>query len=255
MTMNNIINYFKKYNIDIKTQEDILTIKDIKVPNFYKNQELIIQWEFCHLLYKLYAPYLEKNHIMYENNLYNISEKDIIFDCGANMGLFAAYAASKGAQVYAFEPMSYTRNNFLIYTQKLYPQNIKIIPFALKEIIKTEFFAQCDNPGASHDFKLKINEDNNILYTEKISCLTLDSFCQLFNIYPSFIKIDVEGSEIDLLKGAKYLLQLKKPTLSLSLYHSQQDEFTIPSQIKNLNNLYNLNFYIGDQNSLYLLCN
>lgn len=253
--MDSIIKYFKSYGIDIE-KNDILFIKDVKIPNFYKENKnnIIIKWEFCHLLYKIFSSYLEKNTIIYENNLYNISKNDIVLDCGANMGLFSAYAASKGAIVYSFEPMSYTRNNFLNKTKNIY-KNINIVPYGLKEKNKIEKFIQCDNPGASHDINININLDNEILYMEDIQCISLDFFCNFYNIKPTFIKIDVEGSEEQLLYGSKQILQEYNPIVSLGLYHKKEDKDIIPKIIKNINNNYNFNFYIGDINSLYLFCN
>ena len=71
-----------------------------------------------------------------------------MFDCGANLGLFSIYAAAKGAKVYAFEPMSYIRY-FLKEAQKLYPNNIIIIPAAVGIKTETKVFNQMHNPGAS----------------------------------------------------------------------------------------------------------
>ena len=55
------------------------------------------------------------------------------------MGLFAAYAASKGATVYCFEPMSYTRN-YLKEVQNLYPNNIIILPYAIGNNAEVDYF-------------------------------------------------------------------------------------------------------------------
>ena len=65
------------------------------------------------------------------------------------MGLFAAYAATKGAKVYCFEPCSSTRK-LLKQTQSLYPKGqITIIPKALSNINSIEFFLKTDNIGAN----------------------------------------------------------------------------------------------------------
>lgn len=249
-----IIKFFKNYNIDIQN-DDILFIKHIKIPNFYKkfNNNEIIKWEFCHLLYKIYGSYITNNIIFYENNYYHITNTDIVFDCGANMGLFAAYAAAQGAKVYAFEPMSFTRN-MLAETVKLYPDNIIICPYAVKDENKKSIFAQCDNPGASHDLTLQIDFHNKILYQEQIECISLDSFIKTYNIIPTFIKIDIEGSEQSCIEGSIHLLKQYKPVLSMSLYHDYADCIVLPSILKNINNLYNLHFFQEDNSSgLYLI--
>ena len=47
---------------------------------------------------------------------------------------------------------------------------------------------------------------------------TLDIFCNLNNVYPDIIKVDIEGSEIEMLKGATKILKKYKPLIFLS-YH------------------------------------
>lgn len=69
MIEQDIIKYFKQYNIDI-LKDDIIQIKDIKIPNFYNWPDTILdlKYEFCHLLYKNYHNYLENGYVHYENN-------------------------------------------------------------------------------------------------------------------------------------------------------------------------------------------
>lgn len=49
-----------------------------------------------------------------------------------------------------------------------------------------------------------------------------------------FIKADVEGEELSLLKGASRLIKKYKPLLAISIYHRPQDLFEIPEYIKEL---------------------
>ena len=37
--------------------------------------------------------------------------------------------------------------------------------------------------------------------------MTLDNFCKIYNLIPELVKIDVEGSEIDIFNGSKKLLE------------------------------------------------
>jgi FkbM family methyltransferase len=74
-----------------------------------------------------------KTHLSYYENEYGYIKKgDIVFDCGSNLGIFAAYAASKGAYVYCFEPGTLVRH-YLKETQKLYPNNIIIVPYGISD--------------------------------------------------------------------------------------------------------------------------
>ena len=114
--------------------DEVLDIKGVKIPNFFKDNT-DLQFEFCHQFIELYQDYVlqSKGYFSYEMENFEISENDIIFDCGANMGMFAAYAATKGAIVHCFEPCSSTRE-LLYKTQELYPNNIIIHPFAISNV-------------------------------------------------------------------------------------------------------------------------
>lgn len=142
--------FFTSFGIDFS--KNMLNICGVNVPNFslyQKNKDIDHLYEFFHLLFKIYAPLMFYGSSFQEGYEYNITEEDIVFDCGGNMGLFALYAASKGAQVYCFEPMSYIRD-FLEISQSLYPNNIKIIPCGVGNKECETSFVQTYNPGASN---------------------------------------------------------------------------------------------------------
>lgn len=249
----NVISFFKSYNINLE-KDKILLIKDVKIPNLLlDNTDINIKWEFCHLLYKLYAPYLKYDYIFYENKKYKINNQDIIFDCGANMGLFSAYAATKGAQVYSFEPMSFTRS-LLYKTSQLY-NNITIIPYAISNKNTQVFFEQCDNPGASHNSLYNINQENKILYKEKVKVLSLDWFVNTYKIIPTFLKIDIEGSERELILGFSEGLKKYQPILSMSSYHYKNDNIFLSQLLLQINKNYNIEYFFEErEKGSYLFC-
>ena len=55
-----------------------------------------------------------------------------------------------------------------------------------------------------------------------------------------YIKTDIEGFELNTLKGTENLIIEHKPELSMCLYHKCEDIFDIPKYLKSIVTEYNL---------------
>ena len=71
-----------------------------------------------------------------------------------------------------------------------------------------------ETPIGEDDKTITIESFNKIII--KIA-QSLDSFCEKINKWPDFIKMDIEGGELDALKNAQKIL-LKKPIILLALH-------------------------------------
>ena len=68
--------------------------------------------------------------------------------------------------------------------------------------------------------------------TEVVPVDTIDHVCDSDKV--TFIKMDIEGSELKALQGAADVIRRDKPKLAISIYHRPTDYFEIPFYVKEL---------------------
>jgi len=150
-----------------------------------------------------------------------IHENDIVFDIGAWIGDFSAYACTKGATVYAFEPLKETRE-LLQETVKLNKDKsgkIIIVPFGVGSKNEQLAIFSLNNINSSSSFHVNSVSDS----TETVDVIKLDDWVIENNLKVDFIKADIEGFEREMLKGATDILKTQEPKLSLCTYHLPDD--------------------------------
>jgi len=86
--------------------------------------------------------------------------------------------------------------------------------------------------------QLRFNSGNGIgsMISKKgksiIQCVPLDYVIP--NFKPTFITMDIEGAELEALKGAKNLIKENKPDLAISVYHAPNHIWDIPLYLESL---------------------
>jgi FkbM family methyltransferase len=153
-----------------------------------------------------------------------------IVDIGANIGLHSMVYASlfPGAMILAFEPSSKTRVilNSNIKNNDLH--NISVFPCAISDINGVvDFYETSDNAYNS----LKDTRRKPIQSMTKVECARLDDLLTAQQRKIGMIKIDVEGFEAQVIKGAIKTISQMKPILFLEIYKgtasNQEPEKTI----------------------------
>ncbi|NMH60395.1 FkbM family methyltransferase [Alteromonas ponticola] len=64
--------------------------------------------------------------------------------------------------------------------------------------------------------------------SESVEQVTLDSFCQFDVLLPTYLNIDVEGSDLEELIRATVVLLGCRPTIAVSIYHLPEQVYSIP---------------------------
>ncbi|GHV08061.1 hypothetical protein AGMMS50229_15890 [Campylobacterota bacterium] len=156
----------------------------------------------------------------YKDGNFDVTVKagDTVIDAGAWIGDFAAYAASKGAKSYAFEP---TSASYAILQKTAALNDNKIIPIqkGLGDR-ECELLISLNEQNSGANSILNVQNAN----TETISITSLDRFVEENHIDRiDFIKADIEGAERDMLKGARSVLATHAPKLAICTYHLPDD--------------------------------
>lgn len=143
--------------------------------------------------------------------------------------------------IYVFEP---TKENFALLEQTLKLNNSKRIKPVNKGLGakagKLEIYYRTDNIGGS---SAVFSDESTLAETTQIT--TLDKFVRENKIEVGFIKVDIEGFEMEFLKGAKETICTQKPTMLLSIYHQASDYFGIKPLIESWNLGYKFKIHKG----------
>lgn len=138
----------------------------------------------------------------------------IFFDVGANIGLYSMMAAQAGHRVYAFEPTNF---NYSLLNKNIYLNNlsdkITAYPLAISDEMKfdTIRLSSFDDGSALHNFgaDLDLNHENfKPVFRQGCVAFSLDQLVSQYNFpCPTYLKIDVDGLEHKIIKGAQKVLK------------------------------------------------
>lgn len=159
------------------------------------------------------ANYIWDRHILYYYDKY-INKDSTVMDIGANFGTHSLYMSKLAKQVIAIEPQRYIFNQlcgniFINDIHNIYPYNLAVsdTPGFLKLPYSVDY-SNPENDSAS----LTLTNDTDISL-DSIPCIKLDDFLSESNIKIDFIKIDSQGYDCLIMKGAKNIIQRDKPYL------------------------------------------
>lgn len=140
-----------------------------------------------------------------------IKHNDTVIDVGACHGLHTVpflYMVGSRGHVVAIEPQADYADKMRYYQFRNGPKLDIIVAAAGEEDGKIKFI-QHSEAGNSHVKGYGLTDKEGTEIT--VPLLTVDSL----NLQPKFIKIDTEGYELNVLRGARKTIELSRPHMSI----------------------------------------
>jgi FkbM family methyltransferase len=143
-----------------------------------------------------------------------------VFDIGANFGLYAVVAGKtvgKQGKVYAFEPAT-VRETLADHIRLNGVQDrVEVVPMIVTdEPGEAELWEPEDGRLASLSQAAAERNQSSTAHVERAT--TVDAFCEARSVVPDVVKIDVEGAEANVLRGARRFLERRHGTLIIEVH-------------------------------------
>lgn len=212
--------YLKQYLVDETSKLSYQAYLNAKL-----NSDASFLWPY--VIIPQYFPATRMMTQMPEPDFLRFRDGEVFVNCGAYDGdtirSFLRVVGDKCTRIYCLEPdkrnaevlLQYVRSAGLIKTVKV----LAVGAFKRKDTLHFK---------ASHNMRSCIEDDGETL-------IDVDTIDNIVGSDPvTFINMDIEGSELDALRGARSTILNHKPTLAISAYHKRDDCITIPRYIRSL---------------------
>jgi FkbM family methyltransferase len=171
---------------------------------------------------------------IYLDRLYDVPDTDIsscrsVLDIGANVGAFALYMASRApeATIHCFEPES---SNFEILQKNLIRAGIRATAHKLA-VSASSGVGYLGLQGTSVEYSLAVAGD----HSQKVECIDWDGVFHLAGVKCfDFVKMDIEGTEREILTTCTDAQLRQMRILSLEWHHSREELASLADRFRRL---------------------
>ncbi|MEL7624278.1 MAG: FkbM family methyltransferase [Clostridiales bacterium] len=165
----------------------------------------------------------DTNKQYFDPEIIRFSKNEVFVDAGAynlETSLKLLEECDSVRKIYAFEPDNANSSIIASMIEESGQKNI--------ELIKAGLWSKSDVLRLLPDGTNSQIAENG---TDAVQMITLD---EAVDDEVTFIKMDIEGSELEALKGAKKTILKYKPKLAICIYHKPEDFIDIPLYINNI---------------------
>jgi FkbM family methyltransferase len=184
-----------------------------------------LRWRLLGDFDALYSPV--QHTVYFPPDLCALTDHEVFVDCGAYDGdsirSFLDLSKKSFQRIYSFEP---DPANF----EKLK----KDVALRAERVAITLQRAALGAQTGTVKFSAGGNEASSVGKGGMVvNCVTLDEV--LSETQPTYIKMDIEGAELDALNGGREIIQRYSPVLAICTYHLQNHLWKIPLLIQSIN--------------------
>ncbi|MCR4817528.1 MAG: FkbM family methyltransferase [Fretibacterium sp.] len=189
-------------------------------------------------------PYCQGNPYFILPQMRCPTGKEVFVDCGAFVGdtienFLKYYCVDGFGKAYAFEPAPkqyralVKRTKRLVEEWALDEKQIVCIPAGVGNHTMKAKLVNDDKFGHFNLAGIRLEESETPLTEEDaVDVYALDDILAQEDV--SFIKADIEGFEMDMLRGAERIIRTRKPLMAICIYHKLTDYYEIPLYLKKL---------------------
>jgi len=152
----------------------------------------------------------------------------VVYDIGAFQGILTLLFATRAREVICYEPNQRNRKRLEENVALNHLTNVRIRPVGLgasREILRMVFDPLMPGGATVEQNITEQLHKNSRAVTEEIPITTLDADIEENRLpVPQFVKVDVEGWEIEVLRGARKMFEQYHPDLFLEMHGETMNE-------------------------------
>lgn len=213
--------------------KDFPEIKEITIKSDYTQLSINNQiyfwpkradWKGLDWIYQEIFMPPSKNFHAYEFGGARLKPNGLVIDAGASEGFFTRYVLERGAKVIVFEPVeSLVGALKMTFDEEIANKLVSVFPYALGATSRTAKLETAED----HLFNSYLS-NNGI----EIKIVALDDIINHETV--DFIKMDIEGSEMDAVVGARKTISKYKPRLSIAVYHQVENAHKVCTLLRQI---------------------
>jgi FkbM family methyltransferase len=182
----------------------------------------------------IYAFVLHQYECRLADRTIKAEEGDVVIDAGGCFGdtaLYFAHEVGEKGKVYSFE---FLPENLAIFEQNMslnpeLSKRINLVKMPLWSKSREQLFVEAKGPAT------RVVPNGSRPDALRVETLTIDDMVRNEKLgHVDFIKMDIEGAELEALRGAERTIRRFRPKLAISVYHKLNDYWEIAQFIDSL---------------------